>query len=159
MGMIRVSDDAEKKLKALAEGRTVVAVVDELLAHNDLATRFDKQAVFMAEMKKDIIASIENTTIDRIATPVGRRAPSSRIIDVDWPIFQELWLDHIDDRNNPAWTSKAAYDGLSNSDDASSCTYYIKGDQLWYNFMGVNDQPLLNLTPEVTDFLTEKGVL
>ena len=153
MGLIRISDSAEEKIKELSEGRTITATVDWLVGRNDVSGRLDKMAAYLEkkleQVKKDIIASIENTAIDRI--DVSRTKRGDRALDFQkevWPLFYEKL-----DENNPAWFP-GAYAAAHESSDMAEATYFVDYNKnvlysMFYDVRAV----WLHLTPEVLSFL------
>lgn len=157
MGMIRVSDDAEKQIKGLAKERgvTITAAVDALLARNDVGARFDKMASWLKSyldtMKKDIVDAIGDTTIDRIDTCTPKRGRIDRALDFQtevWPIFYELLQE-----NDPAWLP-GAYQAAHESSDMAEANYFVDFDKgvIFSIFYG-NKVEWVHLTPEVERFL------
>lgn len=154
MGLIRISDSAEEKIKELSEGRTITATVDWLVGRNDVSGRLDKMAAYLEkkleQMKKDIIASIEDTTIDRIDT-APRAKREDRALDFQkevWPLFYEKL-----DEDNPAWLP-GAYTAAHESSDMAEAIYFVDYNKnvlysMFYDFKA----EWLRLTPEVLSFL------
>lgn len=158
MGLVRISDDAENKIKELAgaAGRSITAEVDTLLASTNVAERFDKMAVYLKnrldEMEKKIVSSIENTTIDRLSSQ--KKSPVPMLPVISWPVVQEMMFEYADDGD---WASQAAKDGMAESNCADMASWYVD-EGVWGEFYG-EKKLYLKLTPHILAFLAEKGVL
>lgn len=165
MGMIRVSDDAEKKIKAMADGRPVTATVDKLVARNDIAVRLDNLATYLErslkEMKKDIIKAIEDTTIDRVESGGARFSnanpsnpspsnPSNKFYPWD-NCVQDLYFDFPED--DSAWLPNVR-EMWGESSAMDMYTYVVKNGYLCSE---PGSTPLLVFTPEVQAFLDERN--
>lgn len=157
MGMIRVSEDAEKQIKALSEGKTITATVDALLARNDIAARMDKMASYLGkklnDIKDEIISSIEDTAIDRLDG--GRRKTKTVVLDWEWPTIQELLYDVATQED---YVTHSDYLEMHQTDCADQFKWYIEDNQVWGDFFG-EKKPYLNISPTIANFLTSKGVV
>lgn len=158
MGMIRVSEDAEKQIKEMAEGKTITATVDALLARNDIAARMDKMAAYLEkklnDIKEEIIASIEDTAIDRLDSR-PRSKSKVTLLDWEWPDIQTLLYDIATEKD---YATKSDYDEMHESSCADSFKWYIEENQVWGDFFG-EKKPYLNISPDIANFLTSKGVV
>lgn len=163
MGMIRVSDEMEQKLKQLADGRSMTATIDLLfkMASSNSedsvkAARAGACALLQEHIDKrfdELKALIEDTTIDRLdAAPRTPKARTSRFLpwedciqDIydDFPASSDIWLSGV----REAW-------GEADSMDMAS--YFVKNGEIWSNFYG-HETPLLRITPELSEYLEEKG--
>lgn len=156
MGMIRVSEDAEKQIKEMAEGKTITATVDALLARNDIAARMDKMASYLEkklnDIKDEIISSIKDTTIDRLDS---RPRGGGGRISLDWPLVQELIFDVAKPED---FVSKGLYTGVHESNILDEIDWFIENGQVWGDLHG-SKLPYLNLTPNISSFLASKGVV
>lgn len=158
MGMIRVSEDAEKQIKEMAEGKTITATVDALLARNDIAARMDKMAAYLEkklnDIKEEIISSIEDTAVDRLDS---RPRSKSKVtpLDWEWPDIQTLLYDIATEKD---YVTKSDYDEMHESSCADQFKWYIEEGQVWGDFFG-EKKPYLNITPIIKAFLTSKGVV
>lgn len=158
MGMIRVSEDAEKRIKEMAEGKTITATVDALLARNDIAARMDKMAAYLEkklnDVKEEIISSIEDTAVDRLDSRPRRKSKVTPL-DWEWPDIQTLLYDIATEKD---YVTKSDYDEMHESSCADSFKWYIEDNQVWGDFFG-EKKPYLNITPNIKAFLTSKGVV
>lgn len=153
MGLIRVSDETEQRIKEIKGAKSVGAAVDDLLTKNDIAARLDKLATYLEGKFASLEKKLDDTTVDRIATSPARK--QKQVFITSWRTVQELLYEVAtpDDYINPA-----VYDSFANSDMADEFSYYVQDNQIRYSWHGA-DFPILNLSPTITNFLTEKGVL
>lgn len=156
--LVKLTDEVGARLESLAQSNNVsMAKQVSLLLENQSATsvndRLDKLGTYLETKFAELKHSIEDTTIDRISNPRRSTTP----VTIEWEIFKSLWGEVLDAEGG--WASKAVAEAYAQSDCAQDETYYIKDGQIWSEFMGVNAHPIVNLTPAVTQFLTEKGVL
>ena len=150
MGLIRVSDYAEKQIKRMAAetGRTVTSTVDTLLEGNsggvDLIAAVDKR---FDELK----ALIEDTTVDRLD-----KARSSKLLpsDITWEnCIQDVYFDFPDD--DPVWLPKVK-EAWGESDSMDMAEFSSDGSYI-YDVTGGERMPVLNITPALRDYLKGKG--
>lgn len=152
MGLIRVSDDAETKIKALSasSGRTVTSTVDTLLQSNDVAARLDKMGKWLQKKFDDLEAALDGAVL---TAPKTNRVKQNVI---EWPVVQELMFDVLPE-GDAAW-----YPGKEEMARASSDmdfgVFYTDGEKIYSDDMwGHTDW--LKCTATVLAFLTSKGVL
>ena len=151
MGMIRVSDYAEERIRKMAAetGRTVTSTVDALVEGSggvDLIVAVDKR---FDELKK----LIEDTTVDRIDSKPHRSYSSSRTNRiVPWECIQDVYFDFPE---GEVWLA-GARENWGNSDCIDMATFYINGDEIWSDFYGTKT-PMLKITPELVEYLHKKG--
>lgn len=161
MGMIRVSDEIEQKLKQLSDGRSMSATLELLfkMANSNAddsvkAARAGACALLEEHIDKrfdELKALIEDTTIDRVAAAPKATASKNLLpwegciqdIYDDFPNGSDVWLPGV----REAW-------GESDSMDMAS--YFVKNGEIWSNFYG-HDTPLLRVTPELSEYLQDKG--
>lgn len=153
MGLIRVSDDAEAKIKALSasSGRTVTSTVDTLLQSNDVAARLDKMGRWLQKRFDDLEAALDGAVLTQ---PVKNHRVKQNVIE--WPVVQELMFDVLPE-GDAAW-----YPGREEMARASSDmdfgVFYTDGEKIYSDDMwGHTDW--LKCTATVLAFLTSKGVL
>lgn len=158
MGLIRISDDAEKKIKEMAGDRTVTATVDSILASTDVAARMDKMAAYLEkklnDIKEEIISSIEDTAVDRLDSRPRRKSKVTPL-DWEWPTIQELLYDIATEKD---YVTKSDYDEMHESSCVDSFKWYIEDNQVWGDFFG-EKKPYLNISSDIANFLTSKGVV
>lgn len=153
MGMIRVSDDAEKKIKAMANGRTISATVDALLAGGQNLDKeyFDSKFREQQEALREMRALIEDTTVDRVNNvgPIKSAAPGTVKIYVPWDAARELFFEFLPD-DAPEYIGSAS-EAIHQADD--EFPVFIQDDKLWTeDFYGAKS-PILNISPRVKQFL------
>lgn len=153
MGLIRVSDDAETKIKALSasSGRTVTSTVDTLLQSNDVAARLDKMGKWLQKKFDDLEAALDGAVLTQ---PIKTNRVKQNVIE--WPVVQELMFDVLPE-GDAAW-----YPGKEEMARASSDmdfgVFYTDGEKIYSDDMwGHTDW--LKCTATVLAFLTSKGVL
>lgn len=161
MGMIRVSDKVEGRLKEVADGRSMSATVEMLLAKQDLkdsAHGDAKEIIYhideVLRARFDELASlIKDTAVDRLDRSFSRPRYET---EIDWPIMKELIYDVLGYEDD-SWASRAAAEGITESNDLEE-TRFILSD----NFICVDKGkkvPIIKLTPKVKTFLESKGVV
>lgn len=126
MGMIRVSDDAERKIKEMANGRTISATVDAILAGGaggaDFKEYLDKKFDELKEL-------IEDTTVDRVSGYSGGRSFSREKEYLDWPVAQYILYEVCDEENAPEWVSKTIHNIVDQWND--EFVIYVQDGFLW----------------------------
>ena len=156
MGLIRVSDHAEKVIREHSHGRTITATVDAILAgsvapdgtekgqqasEDDLRDYLDKK---FDELK----ALIEDTTVDRVAGPKNFVSGSVKVY-VPWEVARELFFEFLPD-NAPEYIGPAS-EVIHQAED--EFPVFIQDDKLWTeDFYGAKS-PILNISPRVQQFL------
>lgn len=161
MGMIRVSDEMEEKLKQIADGRSMTATIDLLFkmassnSENSVkAARAGACALLQEHIDKrfdELKALIEDTTVDRLDAKPYKASRASFLpwenciqdIYDDFPEGSDVWLSGV----REAW-------GEADSMDMAS--YFVKNGEIWSNFYG-HETPLLRITPELSEYLKDKG--
>ncbi|MDO5452083.1 MAG: hypothetical protein Q4F56_03275 [Candidatus Saccharibacteria bacterium] len=147
MGLIRVSDAAEEKIKRMAaeSGRTVTSTVDILVEGNsggvDLLAAVDKR---FDELK----SLLEDTAVDRLARVQKKKDP----ISIDWPDVQYLMFELLEE-DAPEWTCKEASKGAHESSELEALTW-LADDDFIYTTNGVRTN-WLNITPRIKSYLGE----
>ena len=149
MGMIRVSDSAEEKIRALANGRTITATVDAILAENSSldTSYFDKK---FNELK----SLIEDNLVDVVAAGNSHH-PNSRFQDddiLDWDVFRYIIFDLCRDDSSPEWVSQSVHDAMDNLNDP--ITTIVSDGYIW----AVNDygkSKLLKVSPRIEEAIKE----
>ena len=159
MGLIRVSDHAEKLIREHSHGRTITATVDAILAgsvapdgtemwkgqqasDDDLRDYLDKK---FDELK----SLIEDTTVDRVAGPIKSAAPGTVKVYVPWEVARELFFEFLPE-DAPEYIGSAS-GVIHQADDEFSV--FIQDDRLWTeDFYGAKS-PILNISPRVQQFL------
>ena len=151
MGMIRVSDYAEERIRKMAAetGRTVTSTVDALVEGSggvDLIVAVDKR---FDELKK----LIEDTTVDRVAG--SSRPTNSSAITMFLP-WENCMQDIYDDFPEGEEWLAGVRENWGNSDCMDMASFFVKGDEIWSDFYGTKT-PLLKLTPKLVEYLHTKG--
>lgn len=160
MGMIRVSDHAEQTIKDFATkmGVTNTTAVDVLLASDATAAtgtinkRLDDLAVYLEKKFAEMKGLVEDTTIDRLSSQ--KKSPVPMLPVIPWPVVQEMMFEYAEDGD---WASQAAKEGMAESNCADMASWFVD-EGVWGEFYG-EKKLYLKLTPHITDFLAEKGVL
>lgn len=160
MGLIRVSDHAEKLIREHSHGRTITATVDAILAgsvapdgtemwkgqqasDDDLRDYLDKK---FDELK----ALIEDTTVDRVSRgPLRSVAPGTVKIYVPWGAARELFFEFLPD-DAPEYIGSAS-EAIHQADD--EFPVFIQDDRLWTEDYYGTKSPILNISPRVKQFL------
>lgn len=160
MGLIRVSDDAEKKIKDLANatGGTITTTVDKILQSNDIATRLDKMGAWLKKRLEDMESNILAESSSSSRSYTSRSASSSNSsygTPVDWETLRDMWLDFLP-YEAEEWLP-GREEAFRNSDNMDMGVYYIKNglivsDDTW----GRADW--MKVSPRVKDYLLSHGV-
>lgn len=157
MGMIRVSDHAEKIIKEQANGRTISATVDALIAgviaggggSSSVISKLDYLEGYLDKRLSKIESLIEDTMVDRIDG--GPRKQPDFPVSLAWPDVQELFYERMKE-GDPEWFP-GAYKGVTEEMHGDpSC--FSKDGVLYINLSG-SDIPVLKITPRVDAMLAE----
>lgn len=150
MGLIRVSDDAEKRIKEMANGRTVTATVDALLAGGGDSSKLLKN--YLEEKFSHLESLIEDTTVDRLDGGV-RRGPKI-YSNLCWAgCMQDVYFDFPE--TEPIWLP-GVYQGWAESNMMDEAKFLVKDDVIWVDFFGTQT-PALRITPALRSYLKAKG--
>lgn len=166
MGMIRVSDEIEAKLKQLADGRSMTATIDLLFKMaNSNANESVKMArtgacsLLQEHIDKrfdELKTLIEDTTVDRLASSSSKsNSNSSYGTPVDWETLRDLWLDFLP-YGAEEWLP-GREEAFRNSDNMDMGAYYIKNglivsDDTW------GHADWMKVSSRVKDYLLSHGV-
>lgn len=161
MGMIRVSDQVEERLKEVADGRSMSATIEKMLAYCSSPEGFcpapqgttSDEPCLLEQMNKrfdELEALIADTTVDRVATG-GRRAPGEREW-VPWEQIQYIIFNHEDD--DPAWIPSTQAVFQFKNGDPNEMAYYVQDDIIYID----KEQPiaLLKVTPKIRKMIDER---
>ena len=160
MGMIRVSDEIEQKLKQLADGRSMTATIDLLFKMANSADDSVKGAGGCSLLQEhidkrfdELKALIEDTTIDRLdAAP--RTSKTSKAYFLPWEnCIQDIYDDFPE--GSDVWLS-GVREAWGEADSMDMASYFTKNGEIWSNFYG-HETPLLRITPELSEYLHDKG--
>lgn len=155
MGLIRVSDDAEKRIKEMTNGRTVTATVDALLAGGgDFSNRLDKMATYLEEKFSHLESLIEDTTVDRLARPT--RPTRGVRVPVEWEVARGLFFEYLPD-DAPEYATKNTRYEIGQADD--EFPVFIEDDKLWSEDFYNHKQLILTISPRVKEYLEAHGIL
>ena len=147
MGLIRVSEDAENKIKSLAEasGRTVTSTVDALLQSNDMAARMDKMAKWLDKKFTDLEANITGLVV---STP--SRAPVAKHtsrVELPWPVVQDIMFDIATDEWLPGREAAAR-----SSDMLCDGSFFTDGEVI-FSDDAYGKQDWLKVSPKIQQYL------
>ena len=161
MGMIRVSDHAEKIIKEQANGRTISATVDALIAgggENSVNTdsildKLDYLENYLDKRISKLESLIEDTTVDRVNNGGPRNSTSvvsgSVKVYVPWDTAHELLYEFLPE-DAPEFIGNAS-EQIRQADD--EFPVFIQDDKLWTEDYYGTKTPILNISPRVTQFL------
>lgn len=163
MGLIRVSDEAEARIKELAasSNKTVIATVDDLLGSSDIAkrldyiqTRLDGLEGFLCPVGVKGVEGPKPLPEPQEQKPALTKTNTPRH-PIPWDVMQELLFDYP--LPDSAWVGNAKEEA-SASNDMDFGQYYcddkfVFSDDMW----GYRDW--LYMSQEIYLFLTKKGVL
>ena len=149
MGMVRISEEAEKRIKEVAarEGKTFTATVDSLLASMDIAARLDKMGKWLEKRLNDLEANILAESASSYA-PSRRKTSSTKVIP--WPIVQDLMFDILPD-GAEEWLP-GMEEAARASDNLDMGTFLIEDNVLISNDAWGKAQ-WLRITPRVENYL------
>lgn len=151
MGLIRVSDAAEEKIKQMAaeSGRTVTSTVDVLVEGGGGVdtSYFDKR---FDELK----SLIEDHLVDALASGSGSKQAPGIPKYLKWSNVQYIMFELLEDDGAPEWiVSESMLDRIKNDTYLDSATFTVKGDVVC-----INDSPLIRITPRVREAIDEERV-
>lgn len=156
MGLIRVSDDAEKRIKKEAEaaGSTITTTVDKMLQSNDIAARLDKMATYLEKKFMDLEAALDGAVLSNSCTPKHRSSKVPKVIP--WPIVQDLMFDILPD-GAEEWLP-GMEEAAHASDNLDMGTFLIEDNVLISNDAWGKAQ-WLKVSPRVEDYLKANEML
>lgn len=161
MGMIRVSDEVEGRLKEIADGRSMSATVEMLIkGAEDTAEKMfgggggELVAAVAGVIKEhidkrfdELKSLIEDTTVDRVAGPI--KSAGTVKVYVPWGVARELFFEFLPDDASEYIGSASGV--IRQADD--EFPVFIQDDKLWTeDFYGAKS-PILNISPRVKQFL------
>lgn len=158
MGMIRVSDETEQRLKSISDGRSIGATVEMCLnALENMAADEEKKensgawarlATHIDEKFDELKALLEDTTVDRVAQSTGGgRAPGEKKY-LDWDNFRYIVYELLKE-GDEEWASKQSYLAIENLDD--EIHVYEKNGSLWVDDYYGRPSCILNISPRVRE--------
>ena len=161
MGLIRVSDDAEKKIKEAAEaaGSTITTTVDKMLQSNDIAARLDKMGKWMEKKFVDLEAALDGAVLSNSSSNSSsasyKSSNSYHGTPVDWETLRDMWLDFLP-YEAEEWLP-GREEAFRNSDNMDMGVYYIKNglivsDDTW------GHADWMKVSPRVEEYLSSHGV-
>lgn len=162
MGLIRVSDDAEKKIKDLANasGGTITTTVDKILQSNDIASRLDKMGAWLKKRLEDMEANIlaesssSRPSSSRSYTSRSSNPNNANGVYVPWEVLQPLMFDEL--YEGEEWLP-GAEEAARGSDNLDMCSFFVRdgmivSDDMW------GKTSWLKVSPRVKDYLLSHGV-
>ena len=164
MGMVRISEEAEKRIKEMAarEGKTFTATVDALLASTDIASRLDKMGAYLKQRLDDLEAALDGAVLSSGSSSSSnssfkssRSASTSHGTPVDWETLRDLWLDYLP-YGADEWLP-GREEAFRNSDNMDMGVYYIKNDLIVSDDMWGHTE-WMKVSPRVKDYLMCHGV-
>lgn len=162
MGMIRVSDHAEKIIKEQANGRTISATVDALIAGggesssaiSSIIGKLDYLEGYLDKRLSKLESLIEDTTVDRVDGPILTATPGSVKVYVPWETAHELLYEFLPE-DAPEFIGNAS-EAMRQADN--EFPVFIIDNKLWTEDFYGTKSPILNISPRVTQFLKEANV-
>ena len=157
MGMIRVSDHAEKLIKEHTQGRTISATVDAILAGSiapdgtemwkgQQADDTDRVIEYFDKKFAELKTLIEDTTVYRISSSSSYTPGELR--GIEWPQIQDLYSDFPDDREWEPGVRKM----WGEADSLDLCSYFTDGKYLYLENYG-NKTKIMKMTPKLEEYL------
>lgn len=160
MGMVRVSEEAEKRIKEMAarEGKTFTATVDSLLASTDVASRLDKMGAWLKKRLEDMEANIlaESSSSNSSYTSRSKTSNPNNAngVYVPWEVLQPLMFDELYEGSE--WLP-GAEEAARSSDNLDMCSFFVRdgmivSDDMW------GKTSWLQVSSRVKDYLLSHGV-
>ena len=160
MGMVRVSEEAEKRIKEMAarEGKTFTATVDSLLASTDVASRLDKMGAYLKQRLDDLEAALDGAVLSNSSYSSSRSVRSNpnnaNGVHVPWEVLQPLMFDEL--YGGSEWLP-GAEEAARSSDNLDMCSFFVRdgmivSDDMW------GKTSWLQVSPRVKDYLLSHGV-
>ena len=163
MGMIRVSDEVEEHLKQLSDGRSMSATVEMLLrALENIAADESKKtnAGNWARLAQQMDARFDkleqmilDTTIDRIDTPRGKGP-----VEISWGVMREVFFDFLKEHDQE-WVADSVFVAIHEADAPEVSKYFAEDGHIYAQGPSGVKSVALVITPRLSSFLKEKGVL
>lgn len=160
MGMIRVSDEVESRLKAISDGRSMSGTVEMLLTsvgpdgkiHTEPAL-CEETRDFLNKRFDELKSLITDNLVDVVAAGdhANRSYPQDNDI-LDWDVFRYIVFDLCKDDSSPEWVSQSVHDAMDNLNDP--ITTIILDGYIW----AVNDygkSKLLKVSPRIEEAIRE----
>lgn len=171
MGMIRISDEIEKRLKEVADGRSMNSVIEKMLAYcsspdgfcptqqasENVFGKLEYLGGYIDKKFDELKALIVDTTVDRLSATRGARRDPALKTYVDWEIMQDILFDFLDE-GAPEWVNKSAYEGVHESSDLDTAKFLVQDDCIYIEST-YSKAAILNLTPRLKQYLAEKGIV
>ena len=162
MGMIRVSDDAEAKIKAMANGRTIGATVDSLVAgagtsddiQEWMQDMFDHTIESLGEQIDELKKMIEDTTVDR----VDKMGQSGGRVNLPWDLVRELFYDVLE-YDAPEWWAKDVVSAVKDSPDGVENHEFCVEDNFIVSPFTGGRIVWARISPRIKKFLKDHGVM
>lgn len=161
MGMVRVSEEAEKRIKEMAakEGKTFTATVDSLLASMDIASRLDKMGKWLEKRFEDLEANILAESAASSYKPRSnsstRNPNNANGVYVPWEVMQPLMFDEL--YQGDEWLP-GAEEAARGSDNLDMCSFFVRDDMIVSDDMW-GKTSWLKVSPRVRDYLSSHGVV
>lgn len=161
MGMIRVSDQVESRLKEVADGRSMNATIEKMLAYcsspdgfcpvREARGDFGKMEYLGGYIDKkfeELKALIVDTTVDRVA---GLKvvSPGTSKVYVPWNVARELFYEFLDEKSTE-WRPNV-YNILQDTDENLNC--YIQDGYICVDDHYGKQHLLVQVSPRVEEFL------
>ena len=158
MGMIRVSDEVESRLKAISDGRSMSGTVEMLLTsvgpdgkiHTEPAL-CEETRDFLNKRFDELKSLITDNLVDVMAAGDTHSRPTDNE-PLDWDVFRYIVFDLCKDDDSPEWVSQSVHDAMDNLND--SITTIVSDGYIW----AVNDygkSKLLKVSPRIEEAIRE----
>ena len=156
--MIRVSDQVESRLKEVADGRSMNATIEKMLAYCSSPDGFcptpqadtSYEPYLLEQMNKrfdKIESMLDDTLVDRIeAHKTGGRGEK---VYIPWEVARELFYEFLDEKSTE-WRPNV-YNILQDTDDALNC--YIQDGYICVDDHYGKQHLLVQVSPRVEEFL------
>lgn len=157
MGMVRISDDAEKQIKQIASstGCTFTTTVDKILQSNDIATRMDKMGAYLKQRLDDLEAALDGAVLSSSSVRSSSHSSFNSSTPISWETLRDMWLDFLPD-GAEEWLP-GMEEAFRKSDAPEMGEYYIKDGLIVSNDMW-GKASWMKVSPRVRDYLLSHGV-
>lgn len=153
MGLIRVSDKAEKEIKELSKGKTIVKMVDQLLAERDGQSSIPDYRKQVGRF--ELVELISQHQFPEL--PLSSKSVQSLV--AHWREYlYSLPEEEREEEHNNFWAGDQIYEQYEEGDAVLSSRWVISRNRICVIEFS-NRVPIINLTDYVLDRLVELGEL
>lgn len=163
MGLIRVSDEVEGRLKEFADGRSMSNAISSLLdgtnnSDNTTSVSLNELKEYIGKRFDEITSILDDTRVDRLDSSYSNRSKrnsyigsKTNLVVIDWPLMQEIMFDFLE-VGAEEWLPgrEGAARGSSDMDYGS---YFSDGEIIFSDDMWGKTE-WLKVSPRISEFLS-----